>query len=155
MSETAAPESKSSSTKDPRKDPGYFVIQIETHDPRLGTLFADKAAKPPSFGTHEVTAAREFNTLSYLKNRSTNYVAEINPDGGLKVTMAVPEFSADLAGQLSAMTHGSDNKNRPLLDSFRYRGSNQDFQRVSIHKGARANVERAGEEVAHLIDLDP
>lgn len=156
MSEAISQEAGSETEveKDPRVDPGYYIVQIETHDPRLAALFTSKSAKVPTFGIHDVTPAREFNALNDLKRSATNMVAEMREDGSLQVTLAIPELSADDVGQLSAMTHGSNDPKRPLLDKFMYRGSNQDFQRFSVHNGPRSSVQHVGVDVPYLIDLD-
>lgn len=156
MSEVVSQESgaEAEAKKDPRLDPGYFIVQIETHDPRLAALFTNKSAKVPTFGIHDVTPAREFNALNDLKRSASNMVAEFKEDGTLQVTLAVDEFTADDALTFSSMTHGSTDPKRPLLDKFMYRGSNQDFQRVSEHNGRRSAVEHVGVDVPFPIDLD-
>ena len=68
MSEVVDPKSENKRpTEYQLADPGYYVIQIETHDPRVSTLFTSKAAEPPKFGIHDVTPKREFSLLDTLK----------------------------------------------------------------------------------------
>lgn len=156
MSEVVSQESgaEAEAKKDIRKDPGYFIVQIETHDPRLAALFTNKSAKVPTFGIHDVTPAREFNALNDLKRSASNIVTEFKEDGTLQVTLAVDEYTAEDALTFSVMTHGSTDEKRPLLDRVVYRGSNQDFQRYSEHNGPRSSVQHAGVDVPFLIDLD-
>lgn len=156
MSEVVSKESgaEAEAKKDIRQDPGYFIVQIETHDPRLAALFTNKSAKVPTFGIHDVTPAREFNALNDLKRNASNIVTEFKEDGTLQVTLAVDEYTAEDALTFSVMTHGSTDDKRPLLDKVVYRGSNQDFQRVSEHNGRRSVAEHLGQDVPYLIDLD-
>lgn len=133
----------------------YTIVQFETHDERLAAMFQDRSSPVPEFGKHDVTPTREFNFLNSLRGGAEKILTEPTEDGsGIKVTLAVNEFGADDAGSMSAMTHGSSDPKRPLLDSFRYRGSGHDFQRVSIHGGQRSSVERLGQDVEELIALD-
>lgn len=173
MSEVADPsaESKTPTAYEPLEK-GFYIVQIETHDPRVSTLFTSRAAKPPKFGIHDVTPTREFNFLNDLKYRAGKIEMGQTVDGaGTVITMAIDDLSADEVLELSSMTQSPEKREkppgsiaeqlvgRPSLDTFRYRGSNHDFQRVSVredatHSAVKGSVERAGQEVVTLIDLD-
>ena len=152
MSEVADPKS---ANKQPTEyvphDTGYYVVQIETHDPRVSNLFAIKA-EPPKFGVHDVTPTREFSLLDKLRRHAGDNI-ELGKtlDGhGTLITFAV---------DMSSMTQSQPDGKRPLLDAFRSRGSNHDYQRVSMrgdatHPPVKAAVERAGEDVPSLIEID-
>lgn len=147
-----------SQTDDRRKNPGYFIVQIETHDNRVSGIFTSKA-KPPVFDIHEVTPAKEFGLLSDLQHYAKKVETQKSPDGaGTVVTLAIEsdDFRAEEVQRLSSMTQSEPDGKRPLLDSFRYRGSSWqgNMQRASIRStGTKGGVEEAGREVQNLIDI--
>ncbi len=160
MSEVVDPKAENKRAEYVPHDPGYYVVQIETHDPRVSTLFASRSAKPPKFGIHDVTPTREFNFLNDLKYRAGKIEMGQTLDGaGTVITLAVDDFGPEHALDLSSMTQSPADGKRPLLDTFRSRGSSHDYQRVSMradatHPAVKGAVERAGEEVVSLIDID-
>lgn len=161
MSEVVDPQSANKRpTEYELPDPGYYILQIETHDPRVSGLFTSKA-KPPKFGIHDVTPTREFSLLETLRRHAGDNL-EIGKtlDGhGTVITLAVEDFGPEHALDMSSMTQSQPDGKRPLLDTFRSRGSSHDYQRVSMrgdatHPAVKGNVERAGQEVVSLIDID-
>ena len=162
MSEVVDPKSENKRpTEYQLADPGYYVIQIETHDPRVSTLFTSKAAEPPKFGIHDVTPKREFSLLDTLKRHAGDNIelGKTLVGHGTVITFAVEDFGPEQALDMSSMTQSQPDGKRPLLDAFRSRGSSHDYQRVSMrgdatHPPVKGAVERAGEDVPSLIEID-